>query len=41
VGSVEKLNEIFAVQTRVLEGMTGDRNTLRIGIVMITPKRNG
>jgi hypothetical protein len=38
VGSIKKLNEYFAIQTRVIDGMTGDRNTLRIGIIMITRK---
>jgi hypothetical protein len=40
VGSIEKLNENFAIQTRVADGMTGDRNTLRIGVIMITRKQN-
>jgi len=40
VGSVRKLNDNFAIQTRVIDAMTGDRNTLRIGIVMITRKQN-
>jgi hypothetical protein len=40
VGSVKKLNENFAIQTRVMDGMTGDRNTLRIGVIMISGKAN-
>ena len=41
VGSIKKLNDNFAIKTRVVEGMTGDKNTLRIGIIMITRKQNG
>ncbi len=40
VGSVENVKESFAVQTLVIDGLTGDRNTLRIGIVMISRKQN-
>jgi hypothetical protein len=40
VGSVERLRSDFAVQTHLIDGLDGDRNTLRIGIVIITQKEN-
>ena len=38
VGSVEGLKEKFAVQQFSFPAQTGDKNTLRIGVVIITPK---
>jgi hypothetical protein len=38
VGSIERLKAQFALQKFVFPAQTGDKNTLRIGIVVITPK---
>jgi hypothetical protein len=38
VGSIEKLREHFSIATRVIDGITGDRNTLRIGVIVISEK---
>ena len=38
VGSIEGLQKRFSVQKFVFPGRAGDRNTLRIGIVVLTPK---
>ncbi|MFB3142560.1 MAG: hypothetical protein ACE1Z2_07100 [Acidobacteriota bacterium] len=38
VGSIEGLQKKFSVQKFVFPGRVGDRNTLRIGIVVLTPK---
>jgi len=39
VGSIAALGDRFAVSSLVFPGMTGDRNTLRIGTVVITARR--
>jgi hypothetical protein len=39
VGSVAALGDRYAVSSLVFPGMTGDRNTLRIGTVVITARR--
>ena len=39
VGSIAALGDKLSVDTLVLPGMTTDRNTLRIGTVVITPRR--
>lgn len=39
VGSIGALGDKFAVNSLVFPGMTGDRNTLRIGTVVITARR--
>ena len=36
VGSIEKLRDQFSIGTRLIDGLNGDRNTLRIGVVVIT-----
>lgn len=38
VGSVQRLEEKFAIQTHVFPAYSSDRNTLRIGVVTIGPK---
>ena len=38
VGSVERLREKFAVQPFSFPAQSGDRNTLRIGVIVIGPK---
>jgi hypothetical protein len=38
VGGIEGLQKKFSVQKFVFPGRAGDRNTLRIGIVVLTPK---
>ena len=38
VGSIGTLGDRFAVSSVVFPGMTGDRNTLRIGVVTIRPR---
>lgn len=38
VGSVAALSSRFAVDSYVYPGLTGDRNTLRIGVVIIAPR---
>lgn len=35
VGSIEKLKDQFSIGTRLINGFSGDRNTLRIGVVLI------
>ena len=39
VGSIGALGDRFSVSSLVFPGMTGDRNTLRIGTVVITARR--
>jgi len=39
VGSVEGLKSEFQVSTHVFAGQTGDRNTMRIGVIVIGPRR--
>ncbi len=39
VGSIGALADRFSVDSRIFPGMSGDRNTLRIGTVVITPRR--
>ncbi len=39
VGSVEKLREKFSVEKHIFDGGTQERNTLRIGVVVLNPKR--
>jgi hypothetical protein len=41
VGSVEALGARFGINSLTFPGMTGDRNTLRIGTVVITARRQG
>jgi hypothetical protein len=38
VGSIASLKSTFAVQDFVFPAQTGDRNTLRIGVVVLSPK---
>ena len=38
VGSIAALKSTFALQDFVFPGQTGDRNTLRIGVVVLSPK---
>lgn len=37
-GSVDRLRSVFTVQTSEYPGQEGDRNTYRIGIVVLTPR---
>jgi hypothetical protein len=37
-GSVDRLRSVFTVQTSEYPGQQGDRNTYRIGIVVLTPR---
>ena len=39
VGSVEKLREKFSVEKHIFDGGTQDRNTLRIGVVVLNQKK--
>ena len=39
VGSVEKFGEKFSVEKHIFDGGTQDRNTLRIGVVVLSPKK--
>ena len=41
VGSVDLLGRDFEVSKRVFPALAGDRNTLRIGIVVLSPKEGG
>jgi hypothetical protein len=38
VGSVDGLKDKFAMQQFTFPAQSGDKNTLRIGVVMIAPK---
>jgi hypothetical protein len=38
VGSIASLKETFALQEFIFPARTGDRNTLRIGVVVLSPK---
>jgi hypothetical protein len=38
VGSIESLKSSYAVEDFIFPAHTGDRNTLRIGVVVLTPK---
>jgi hypothetical protein len=38
VGSIAALKSTFALQDFVFPAQTGDRNTLRIGVVVVSPK---
>ncbi|MCA1603703.1 MAG: hypothetical protein LC776_19370, partial [Acidobacteria bacterium] len=38
VGSIALLASTFALQDFIFPAQTGDRNTLRIGVVVLTPK---
>ncbi|MCA1606385.1 MAG: hypothetical protein LC775_13155, partial [Acidobacteria bacterium] len=38
VGSITSLKSTFALQDFIFPAQTGDRNTLRIGVVVLTPK---
>jgi hypothetical protein len=38
VGSIASLKSTFALQDFIFPAQTGDRNTLRIGVVVLTPK---
>ena len=38
VGSVAALKSTFALQDFIFPAQTGDRNTLRIGVVVLSPK---
>jgi len=38
VGSVAALSSRFAIESYVYPGLTGDRNTLRIGVIIIAPR---
>ena len=39
VGGIRSLNSRFAVQQQVFAAASGDRNTLRIGVVVLAPLR--
>ena len=41
IGSVDLLGGDFDVSRKVFQALSGDRNTLRIGIVMLSPKDSG
>lgn len=38
VGGIQALEKQFRVEKHVLDGLSGDRNTLRIGVVVLSPK---
>ena len=40
VGSVAGLGDKYTVSSVVFPGLTGDRNTLRVGVVVISPRRS-
>ncbi len=39
VGSVEKLGKKFSIEKFVYDAQTGDRNTLRIGVIVCSPRQ--
>ena len=39
VGSIAGLGDKYTVTSHVFPGLTGDRNTLRVGVVVITGRR--
>jgi hypothetical protein len=38
VGGIEDLKSVFAIRTAVMDGMKADRNTLRVGVVLLTSR---
>jgi hypothetical protein len=39
VGGITSARDRFLVYQRVFPAMTGDRNTLRIGVIVLRPRR--